>query len=202
MAGNKIIAKIEEEAAKQNAIILQGAREKAQAVETKLLAAAQEEITSLQLQAKSEAEEVGRRQVLIAELECRKRNLSSKRAVMEKVFAQVEEALAKLPTDKWEALITSIVVAGSETGQEVLHAPAQDLPKYKNGFLAKLNAALVAKGKIGKLTLSDIPAKFTGGVELEGTTTDYDGSFASILRDVRQKQEREVAAILFGTEVK
>jgi V/A-type H+-transporting ATPase subunit E len=51
---------------------------------------------------------------------------------------------------------------------------AADKAKYEGGFLAKLNAALTAAGKQGKLTLSEHTGKFSGGVVLEGrpaTTT-------------------------------
>lgn len=202
MAANKIISKIEEEASKDKAAILAAAQEKATALSAKVLSAAQEQVVAIATQANNDAAEADRRQVLIAELESRKRTLDSKRTVIEKVFAQAEEQLLKLPTDKWEKLITHIVLTASETGEETLHVPAGDMDKYKNGLLAKLNAALVAAGKKGQLTLSEAPAKFKGGVELEGTTTDYDGSFESILRDVRQQEERQVAALLFGTEVK
>ena len=121
---------------------------------------------------------------------------------MEEVFAKAEAALNNLPGDKWEKLITSMVVEASETGTEVLHVPAADMDKYKNGFLAKLNDALKAAGKQGALTLSADPAKFKGGVELEGKTTDYNCSFANVIRDLRKQEERKVAGLLFGTEVK
>lgn len=202
MAANKIISKIEEEASQDKAKILADAQVKAAAVREKTLALAQTSVEGIKAQAGINAEEAGRRQVLIAELESRKKTLSSQRQILEDVFAKVEDGLNKLPQDKWEKLITSIVLSASETGEEKLHVPAEDVAKYNNGFLAKLNAALTASGKKGSLTLSDKPAKFKGGVELEGVTTDYDGSFASLLRDVRQKEERQVAAMLFGTEVK
>jgi len=202
VAANKIISKIEEEASIEKTNILADAEKKATAVRDKVLASAQTSVESIKAQAKLNAEEAGRRQVLIAELESRKKTLNSQREILETVFAKVEDALNKLPQDKWERLITSIVVAASETGEEKLHVPADDIAKYQNGFLTKLNSALQAAGKKGSLTLSDQPARFKGGVELEGTTTDYDGSFASILREVRQKEERQIANILFGTEVK
>lgn len=202
MAANKIISKIQEDASKEKETILAAAKEKAAAATNRTLAQAREQVDTINAQAQSEAEEIGRRQVLIAELESRKKTLASKRSVMEKVFAQVETNLLALPQAQWEKLITDIVLTGSVTGQEILHVPAADVDKYKNGFLAKLNAALTAQGKAGHLTLSEKPSKFKGGVELEGTTTDFDGSFEAILKDVRQKQERQVATLLFGTEVK
>jgi V/A-type H+-transporting ATPase subunit E len=107
-----------------------------------------------------------------------------------------------MPEDKWEQLITSIVVKSAETGTEKLCVPAADRAKYEGGFLAKLNAALVQAGKQGGLTLSDEAAKFAGGILLQGKTSDFDGSFATILGDVRTRIEKEVADMLFAAEVK
>ena len=153
-------------------------------------------------QAAADADEAARRQVLIAELEARKNSLDSKRKVIEEAFSEAEKELAKLPLDKWEKLIITTVLAASESGNEKLCVPAADVEKYNGGMLAKLNAALLEAGKKGELTLASEPAKFTGGVMLIGKHSDFDGSFATILRDVRMKSEREVATMLFGTEVK
>ena len=90
----------------------------------------------------------------------------------------------------------------AETGTEKICVPAADRAKYEGGFLARLNDALVKAGKQGKLTLSDEAAKFSGGILLQGKTSDFDGSFATIMRDVRTRIEKEVADMLFAAEVK
>ena len=202
MAANKIIEKIQEDASQESAAILENAHKKAEAVSTKILAAAHSQIENIEKQSKLDGEEATRRQVLIAELESRKRELSSKREIIEETFAAALEQLIGLPKDKWEKLITKIVLEASETGTEQICVPACDRAKYENGFLAQLNAALVAQGKKGQLTLSEVPAKFTGGIMLLGKNSDFDGSFATLLQDIRTKEERQVADLLFGTEVK
>ena len=107
-----------------------------------------------------------------------------------------------MPEAQWEKLITNIVVKAAETGTEKLCVPAADRAKYESGFLDRLNAALVQAGKKGGLTLSDEAAKFAGGILLQGKTSDFDGSFATILKDVRTRIEKEVADMLFAAEVK
>ena len=77
-----------------------------------------------------------------------------------------------------------------------------DKAKFENGFLTRLNAALTAAGKPGQLTLSEHTGKFSGGVVLEGKTSDYDASFPTLLKLVKNQYEHDVAAILFKTEVK
>lgn len=202
MAANKIILKIREEASQEVAVMLAAAKKKAIISEAKIQNTAKAKVEEINTQDAADADEAARRQVLIAELEARKNSLDSKRKVIEEAFSEAEKELAKLPSDKWEKLIITTVLVASESGNEKLCVPAADVEKYNGGMLAKLNAALIKVGKKGELTLASEPAKFTGGVMLIGKHSDFDGSFATILRDVRMKSEREVATMLFGTEVK
>ncbi|MBR1493976.1 MAG: V-type ATP synthase subunit E family protein [Succiniclasticum sp.] len=202
MATNKIILRIEEEGAREAAEIVDAAKKKAAASTEKIKAAAKVKIEEINAQAAADADEAARRQILIAELEARKNSLDSKRKVLEMAFAKAEENIAAMPEAQWEKLITNIVVKAAETGTEKLCVPAADRAKYEGGFLDRLNAALVQAGKKGELTLSDEAAKFAGGILLQGKTSDFDGSFATILKDVRTRIEKEVADMLFAAEVK
>ncbi|MBQ6912711.1 MAG: V-type ATP synthase subunit E [Acidaminococcaceae bacterium] len=202
MAANKIIIKIEEDGAREAAEIVDAAKKKAAASTEKIKAAAKVKIDEINAQAAADADEAARRQTLIAELEARKNALDSKRKVLEEAFAKAEETINAMPDYKWEQFITSIVVKSAETGTEKICVPAADRAKYEGGFLARLNDALVKAGKQGKLTLSDEAAKFSGGILLQGKTSDFDGSFATIMRDVRTRIEKEVADMLFAAEVK
>ena len=201
MAANKIILKIEEDGAREAAEIVDAAKKKAAASTEKIKAAAKVKIDEINAQAAADADEAAR-QTLIAELEARKNALDSKRKVLEEAFAKAEETINAMPDYKWEQFITSIVVKSAETGTEKICVPAADRAKYEGGFLARLNDALVKAGKQGKLTLSDEAAKFSGGILLQGKTSDFDGSFATIMRDVRTRIEKEVADMLFAAEVK
>ena len=202
MAANKIILKIEEEGKREAAEIIDAAKKKAAASTEKIKAAAKVKIDEINAQAAADADEAARRQTLIAELEARKNALDSKRKVLEEAVAKAEETINAMPDYKWEQFITSIVVKSAETGTEKICVPAADRAKYEGGFLARLNDALVKAGKQGKLTLSDEAAKFSGGILLQGKTSDFDGSFATIMRDVRTRIEKEVADMLFAAEVK
>ncbi len=202
MVVNKITAKIHEETAAEVQALLAEAQKKVNAGAVKIEAAAQVKVQEIQTQAKADAEEAGRRQVLIAELESRKNALNLKRQVLEEAFAAAETKLQQLPQADWEKLITKLVVQGAETGSEKLCVSAADKAKFENGFLTRLNAALTAAGKPGQLTLSEHTGKFSGGVVLEGKTSDYDASFPTLLKLIKNKYEHDVAAILFKTEVK
>ncbi|MDO4935476.1 MAG: V-type ATP synthase subunit E family protein [Phascolarctobacterium sp.] len=201
MAANKILEKIQQDAAAEASIILEEAKKKATANADKIISAAKVKVEEIRAQAKADAEEAARRQVLIAELLSRKNSLNSQREVIEDAFRQAAAELNNLPQAKWEALITDIVLKAAENGSEELVVPEADVKKYKNGFLDKLNGALKASGKAGNLSLSKETGAFDGGLILKGKNSDYDGSFPTLLSQVRTNVEKEVAAMLF-TEVK
>lgn len=149
-----------------------------------------------------DAKEAAGRLQLIAELQSRKENLASKRKVLQEAFDRAAEQLEALPQEQWEKLIGRIVLGSDLIGHEKLVVPAKDRPRYEQGLLAQLNKELKDQGREGSLTLSDRTAGFTDGVLIEGETCDYDGSFATLLEDVRTGEEYRVAELLFGAEVK
>ena len=201
MATNKIVFKIEEEAAAEVAVILAEAKKKADASAKKIIDEAHAKAQEIQEESLLDAKEAAHRQELIAELEARKNSLDSKRQILEEAYNLAAKELAQLTDEKWKKLIIAIINNASVTGQEQLCVPAKDLDKYKNGLLLEINAALAAKGKKGELTLAEERAPFTDGILLIGKNSDVDCSFATILQEMRRKTEREVAAILFGVEV-
>ena len=146
-------------------------------------------------------EEVHRRSQLMTRLDSRKNILAVKRKVIDEVFDKARTALDTLDESRYEALVTKIVVNGSETGTEKLQVPEKDMKRYSDGLLNKLNAALKEAGKIGELTLDETPASFNSGVMLIGEMSDVNGSFDVLIDDAREKYEREVAEMLFEVEV-
>ena len=201
MATNKIVFKIQEEAAAEVAAILAEAKNKADASTKKIIDEAHAKAQEIQQESLLDAKEAAHRQELIAELEARKNSLDSKRQILEEAYNLAAKELAQLTDEKWKKLIIAIINNASVTGQEKLCVPAKDLPKYKNGFLLEINADLTAKGKKGELVLAEEAAPFADGVLLIGKNSDVDCSFGTILQEMRRKTEREVAAILFGMEV-
>ena len=202
MSGDKIIQKIEEEAKQDAAAIGAAAQVKARKEKEQILAKAQEQVREIQAKSQVDAKEAAGRLQLIAELQSRKENLASKRKVLQEAFDRAAEQLEALPQEQWEKLIGRIVLESDLTGREKLVVPTKDRHRYEKGFLDRLNKELKAQGRKGSLTLSDKEAEFTDGVLIEGETCDYDGSFATLLEDVRTGEEYRVAELLFGAEGK
>lgn len=201
MSADKIIEKILAKANEDVALIEQETAEKVQSSVAAIERRTELTLNALKNKEKADVEEVHRRSQLMTRLDSRKNILAVKRKVINEVFDKARTALDTLDESRYEALVTKIVVNGSETGTEKLQVPEKDIKRYKDGLLNKLNAALKEAGKIGELTLDETPAAFKSGVMLVGEMSDINGSFDVLIDDAREKYEREVAEMLFEVEV-
>lgn len=201
MSADKIIEKILEKANEDVALIEQETAEKVQSSVAAIERRTELTLNALKNKEKADVEEVHRRSQLMTRLDSRKNILAVKRKVIDEVFDKARTALDTLDESRYEALVTKIVVNGSETGTEKLQVPEKDMKRYRDGLLNKMNAALKEAGKIGELTLDEIPASFKSGVMLIGEMSDVNGSFDVLIDDAREKYEREVAEMLFEVEV-
>ena len=201
MSADKIIEKILEKANEDVALIEQETAEKVQSSVAAIERRTELTLNALKNKEKADVEEVHRRSQLMTRLDSRKNILAVKRKVIDEVFDKARTALDTLDESRYEALVTKIVVNGSETGTETLQVPEKDMKRYSDGLLNKLNAALKEAGKIGELTLDETPASFNSGVMLIGEMSDVNGSFDVLIDDAREKYEREVAEMLFEVEV-
>ncbi|MGI6150903.1 MAG: V-type ATP synthase subunit E [Christensenellales bacterium] len=201
MSTEKILLKIRQEAEAEAAAILAAAKEKAEQSAEAILEAARERADAIEKAAVAEAEEIQRRKMLMTGLEMRKNTLRRKREVLDEAFDLAQKRLGELPQDRYEALITKLVLGAAETGTETLLVAQGDRARFESGLLDKLNARLAEAGKQAGLTLSPTGANIQGGVIIEGKKADVNASFEALIGYVRESAEREVAAILFGSEV-
>ena len=201
MSADKIIEKILEKANEDVALIEQETAEKVQSSVAAIERRTELTLNALKNKEKADVEEVHRRSQLMTRLDSRKNILAVTRKVIDEVFDKARTALDTLDESRYEALVTKIVVNGSETGTEKLQVPEKDMKRYSDGLLNKLNAALKEAGKIGELTLDETPASFNSGVMLIGEMSDVNGSFDVLIDDAREKYEREVTEMLFEVEV-
>lgn len=201
MSTEKILQKIRQEAEAEAAATIAAAKEKAEKSAEAILNAAKERGRAIEKAAMAEAEEIKRRKMLSAGLEMRKNTLRRKREVLDEAFALALKRLCGLSDERYEALITKLVIDSAETGTETLCVSQADRARFQNGLIDKLNSRLAESGKRGNLSLSPVPANIEGGVIIVGAKADVNASFEALIRFERENAEREVAAILFGSEV-
>ncbi|MBM6968278.1 V-type ATP synthase subunit E [Pseudoramibacter alactolyticus] len=200
MAENIIIEKILKGAeAEAESIMAEGDR-RVQAIKEEMARQIEKDRETLLEKNKAAIAEIHDRGELMSHLETRKNTLAAKRKVIDEAFDGAREQLRHLDDEKWSVLIASMVAESVVTGDGKLRVPARDREKYENGFLDSLNRGLQANGLSGQLTLDDQPADFEAGVMLVGEDSDINGDFDVLLDAVREKYERQVAAILFDDQ--
>lgn len=209
MGAEAILEKIRKNAEEEAAALAKQGEEKAEAAAGKIRADAEAEAAAILGNARQRAEELEKRERLMAGLQIRKNTLAARRAVMDEAFSLAGEQLADLPKERWEALITRLLLEAAETGAEIMEVPAADREKYEwtpegnlpiigeKSFFKRLNAALKESGREGKLTLGDAPANVTGGFRLMGPVYDVDASFDALLSQAREDWEQEIYRILY-----
>ena len=209
MGAEALLEKIRKNAEEEAAALAKQGEEKAEAAAGKIRADAEAEAAAILENARQRAEELEKRERLMAGLQIRKNTLAARRAVMDEAFSMAGEQLADLPKERWEALITRLLLEAAETGAEIMEIPAADREKYEwtpegnlpiigeKSFFKRLNAALKESGREGKLTLADAPANVIGGFRLMGPVYDVDASFDALLSQAREDWEQEIYRILY-----
>ena len=110
MGAEAILDKIRKNAEEETAALRRQGEERAAAAAEKIRTDAEAEADLLLLNALRTIEEMERREMLTAGLEARKNTLAARRAVIDEAFAEAGSRLSKLPEDRWEALITRLVL--------------------------------------------------------------------------------------------
>lgn len=121
-----------------------------------------------------------------AELDGRKETLRAKRSLLDGVFAEAYENLLKLPAEKRSALFLSILRQEAKANDTV--SPAKADRAAIAAILKKLPFAV---------RLSEQDADAEAGFVLYGDGYEKDCSMKAILRELRDAEETNVAAILF-----
>lgn len=135
----------------------------------------------------------------------KQKSLFAKKEAINKVVEEVHKKMMKITDKELEALVVRVLSNDAIQGNEIVKVSKADHSKYLKLFatakegdnveLDKLNAKL---GKGYKLVLSKEAADIEGGFILVGKRYDVDHSYKVLLEDLREKNEAEIAAMLFG----
>ncbi len=203
MSAEKILEKILADAKADAVEIQKKAELEAASNVSQSEAAVKLRVEAIEKKTVADSAEIERRRMLTASLDARKNSLARRRELMDRAFSVALDQFNNLSDSDYTELVTKLVVAASETGTEKVIVPSKDEKRYKGekSVLTSLNAALIAAGKVGKLTFGGTSSSFSGGVLLSGTITDIDCSFESLVAEFREDHEMEVANILFESGV-
>jgi len=188
MGKEAITEKILSDAKDEAEAILQEADKKAKEIAKAAEDGAEERYKTVKAEAEERAREIAERRAAAARLEAVKITLAKKRRVIDEVYASALKGLYALDKEDGLALISRLLKAYAEKGDEVIFA--EDCP------FAKEAAKLPLIQELG-LTVSSERAKITGGFMLKGKISDKNLSFAALLEADREAHQAELAKELF-----
>lgn len=138
-----------------------------------------------------ECELVLQRKATVALLDSRKIELRAKQDLIEECFDKASEKVLALPKEKYLAFIKGLLVENADDNDEVILSDSEK--NITKEFIDKVSKEI---GK--KLTISKETGKYVGGVILRSKVCDKNLTLKTIVRSLRESNEKEVAEILFG----
>ena len=191
---SEILRDARAEAEKQIQLAKERAEEKVAAKKKEL----EKELSSRETHNSEEAGKKKERMLTSAALEERKLRLAAKQETIDLAFANVVEAFEEMDKTAYRAWLSDLMLAFTETGEELVLVSEGDRDLVDESFLGEVNAKLQEQGKPGKLTLAEKPGEFAKGFILEGQLSEINCNLDALVKTVRKSLEADVAGILFG----
>lgn len=195
--------KIEQKGAEDAAKILAAAEEKASALVEGVVKTARNEGAERLKAAERAAADAVRNAVTRARQEAKRVTLERRKAAMDDVFDAAVDALASLPDDACAALVLRFLQDDGLAGAETIRVSAREHARFARLFSSKGDGDLDLLSKrlglsSGRLVLDPEPASIDGGFLVVGRDFDVDHSYRTVLADLRDGLEPELAEILFS----
>ena len=223
----KIIDRISGDAQAEIDAVLEQARAEAAQITAKYEAQAKAEAEEIRTRGAAAAAEREERLASVAQLECRKAELTAKQEVIEETFALALQKLLSLPEEQYVELLADLAVKASVSGRESLIFSAADRERVGKKVVDAANRKLgktvapdlpdeLADTKVGALldkvadmasafingddmlTLSEDTRAINGGFILSDGAVEVNCSFDTLVRLQKAEITGEVTRVLFA----
>lgn len=196
MQAEQVIDKILSDAGAEADKIHKQAQKREAAEQAKL----DEEMTRFDKETQEMATQAGEteksQRLAVARMAAAKEYLAGKAAILEEVFAQARDKLRELPDDEYRDLMSRLMRAAAESGDEQVIADKND-PRVDQKLIDEVNRKL-KEGRKGELTLSEKKRDFGGGFLLQRGKIRTNVSINVLVEQAREDLEIELAKDLFG----
>ena len=129
-------------------------------------------------------------------MEIAKEYLATKRVVLDEIFSGAKEQLKKLPDDEYRGIMSKLMLAAVETGDEEVLIDKNE-SRIDHKFIKLVNREL-EPGYKGNLRLSDERLDLGAGFILRRGKIKNNVSLEVLLAEARKALEIELAKELFG----
>ncbi len=194
----KIIGRILQEAEDMAQELTQAARQQAETATARTMQEAKEQEARIVERARREAKEGASRTMAVADLTLRKELLAQKHRVLDEAFDKASQQFANLSDAHFVDIYLKLVLGALQKGSEGIAPAKEDAHRLGESFVAAVNDALVQQGKNAEVVLLPARDGLCGGCVLVSGEMEIDLSVQSVLNNVRESNEGEVAALLFA----
>jgi len=144
--------------------------------------------------ARQHADEERNRILTLARLAANRELLTEKQALIDRVFDETRKSILGMDVGKYRELMRGFLEANVDTGNEAVIIDENE-SRIDQAFLDEVSRSL---GRGNGLKLSDERRQIQGGFILHEGMVETNCTLDTILGDVRERVETEVASILFG----
>ena len=189
----KIINRLEEDAAEEIKLLLSVSQTQAAAVTASYKEKAAAEYKTLTAKARLAAQEQGQRLRSVSDLESRKLILAEKQAGIEAAFAAAQAKLEALTPEQRIRLYARLAVESAVDGRESIVLSVSERESIGAAVVAEANRLRPAAA----FSLSPKTAHIQGGLILSSAQVDVNCSFEALLRQLREEMAGQVGAMLY-----
>ena len=148
----------------------------------------------LMAHARQRADEERNRIITLARLAARRELLTEKQALIDRVFDETRKSVLAMDAGEYRKLMRGFLEANADTGNEEVIIDANE-KRIDQAFLDEVSRSL---GKGNGLKLAGERRPIAGGFILHEGNVETNCTLDTILGDVRERVETDVAVILFG----
>lgn len=194
----KIIDRIEADAAAERAQIAAEAEARCAAIGTSYAKAAQAEYQKITADGEKTASQRLERLAGAAATEAKKQILAAKQEMVQAAFDHAARLLSELPDDQYIPLLARLAFRASRTGTELLAFSARDASRVGEAVKDAANALLREAGKTADLRVSPDTRPIRGGVIVISGSIETNCSMDSLVSMQRSVLSGKVAEKLFS----
>jgi vacuolar-type H+-ATPase subunit E/Vma4 len=194
MSIENILSTIEEEARTDVSSIISKAGVEADKIGKEYANKAKELSVKLKKESEKRAKEQHHRMIVNEQLELRKSLLSKKHEILDIFYEKARKKIEETPREEYIKFIGRLIIDRAISGNEKIIVSKKQSEVFDNDFLKSLNKSFPGGGNF---TLSDSDTDFTWGVVLKEEKRVIDLSFDVLFKQVTERVESQVAALLF-----
>jgi V/A-type H+-transporting ATPase subunit E len=194
----RIIDRIEADAADERAQIAAEAEARCATIEAAYAEAAQAEYQKITARGEKTASQLLERRAGAAATEAKKQILATKQEMVQAAFDRAAWLLSELPDDRYIPLLARLAFRASRTGTETLVFSPRDVSRVGEAVKDAANALLRQAGKTADLRVSPETRNIRGGVIVISGNIETNCSADSLVSMQRSALSGKVAEMLFS----